>query len=155
MIRPFSGTDLHVLRRMICETIDVSYSGVYPPRAVGFFKEYHAVEKIAERSAAGEILVLVSEQDGAVLATGALVDSEIVGVFVRPDQQRHGYGTAVMAELERKARAKGLSEVSLSVSLPSRTFYEHLGYDVLDECAIDVGEGEFLKFWPGKKVLRP
>jgi GNAT superfamily N-acetyltransferase len=155
MIRPFNGTDLHTLHRMIYETIDASYSGVYPPRAVDFFKEHHSEKKITERSSIGEVLVLISERDGSILATGSLTDSEIIGVFVHPDHQRQGHGKAIMAELERKARAKGLSEVNLSVSLPSRMFYENLGYDVLDECAIDVGEGEYLKYWSGKKVLQP
>jgi GNAT superfamily N-acetyltransferase len=155
MIRPFNRTDLHTLHRMICETIDASYSGVYPPRAVDFFKEHHSEKKITERSAIGEILVLISKQDGSILATGSLVDAEIFGVFVHPDHHRQGHGKAIMAELERKARAEGLSEVSLSISLPSRKFYECLGYDVLDECALDVGEGEYLKYWPGKKVFQP
>lgn len=155
MIRPFKAIDLHALHLMICETIDASYSGVYPPRAVGFFKQHHSEKKIAERSAVGEVLVLVAERDGSILATGSLIDSEVVGVFVHPDHQGQGNGKAIMAELEGKARVKGLSEVNLSVSLPSRMFYEHLGYDILDACALDVGEGEHLKYWRGKKMLQP
>lgn len=152
-IRPFDENDLTSLYRMICDTIDASYSGVYPPRAVDFFKGHHSKERIAERGATGEVLVLVAERDGSILATGSLVGTEIVGVFVRDEHQRRGYGKAVMAELERMAIAKGLPEVSLSVSLPSRVFYEHLGYDVLGECALDVGGGQYLKYWEGKKVL--
>jgi len=143
------------LHTMICETIDASYSGVYPPRAVKFFKEHHSEERIAERQAAGEVLVLISRQDGIILATGSLVESEISGVFVHPDHQRQGYGKIIMDALERKARAKGLSETNLSVSLPSRRFYECLGYEVQDECALDVGEGEYLRYWPARKVLHP
>lgn len=155
IIRPFIGADLQTLHRVICETIDASYSGVYPPRAVGFFKEHHAEKKIMERSAIGEVFVLISKRDGSILATGSLVDSEIVGVFVHPDHQRQDHGKTIMAELERKARAKSLSETSLSISLPSRKFYEHLGYEVLNECALDVGEGQYLRYWPARKVLQP
>lgn len=155
MIRLFNKTDLYVLHLMICDTINTSYSGVYPPRAVCFFKEYHSKKKIIERSTIGEILVLISERNASILATGSLVNSEIVGVFVHPDHQRQGHGKALMDELEKNASAKGLSEVNLSVSLPSRVFYEHLGYDILDERALDVGEGECLKYWLGKKVLQP
>lgn len=154
MIRQFIVDDLICLHYMICNTIDASYSGVYPPRAVDFFKERHSREEITERNATGEVLVFTYERDGSILATGSLVGSEIVGVFVHPDHQRKGYGKAIMAELERIARVKGTSEVSLSISLPSRMFYEHLGYNVFPECVLDVGEGQYLKYWPGKKKLQ-
>lgn len=151
MIRLFRKTDEDFLRRMICDTINASYAGVYPPRAVEFFKDYHSTAKIAERSTAGEVLVL--ERDGSILATGSLVDSEIIGVFVRPDCQRQNLGKTMMVELERRAKANGLSEVTLSVSLPSRKFYEYLGYEVLAERSLGVGEGQYLSYWPGKKAL--
>jgi len=151
MIRLFHEADLGPLRRMICHTIDVSYSGVYPPRAVQFFKDHHFERRIAERSITGEILV--AERDGSIQATGALVGSEIVGVFVHPDYQWQGHGKAIMTELERRAKAKALSEIALSVSLPSRRFYESLGYEVLAGCSLDVGEGQCLDYWPGRKSL--
>ncbi|WP_024334764.1 GNAT family N-acetyltransferase [Desulfotignum balticum] len=155
MIRPFNRTDLHTLHRMICETIEASYSGVYPPRAVGFFKEHHSERKIVERSSAGKILVLISERDDCILATGALIGSDITGVFVRHAHQRQGYGEAIMNRLEQMAKENGISKLTLSISLPSRQFYERLGYKVLDERVINVGEGEFLKYWSGEKALNP
>jgi GNAT superfamily N-acetyltransferase len=152
-IRKFDRADLHALHRMICETIEASYPGLYPPRAVAFFREYHSERRIAERSEIGEILVLISEPIDSILATGSLIGSEIMGVFVRSDHQRHGYGKDIMTQLELMAIEKGLPQLNLSISLPSRLFYEHLGYRVLDECVIDVGGGEFLKYWSGKKEL--
>ena len=86
MIRIFRETDLAPLHRMICDTIQTSYSGVYPPRAVDFFREYHSEKKIAERSLVGEILMV--EEDDSILATGSLVSAEITGVFVHPSYQR-------------------------------------------------------------------
>lgn len=153
MIRSFKKTDLKALHYMICETIDASYTGVYPPRAVAFFKEYHSKKKILERSAIGEILVLTNDSDNAILATGSLAGSEATGVFVRPEFQGQGHGKSIMAALERIAVNRGIKELTLSISLPSRQFYERLGYRVIDEHFIDVGEGEYLKYWSGKKDL--
>lgn len=155
MIRPFKRTDLYALHRMICETIDASYSEVYPPRAVAFFKEHHSEKNIIDRSAVGEILVFMPERDGSILATGSLIESDIIGVFVHPDHQRQGYGKAIMTKLEQIAIEKGIQKIGLSISLPSRQFYEHLGYKVLDERVLDVGGGECLKFWSGEKELDP
>jgi GNAT superfamily N-acetyltransferase len=136
---------------MIQDTIDVSYSGAYPHRAVQFFKEYHSEKRIMERSQAGEILVI--ERDGSIVATGALVGNEIVAVFVKPEDHRQGYGKRIMSELESRAKVKGFSEVILSVSLPSRKFYENLEYEVLSERSLDVGEGQHLDYWPARKTL--
>lgn len=153
IIRLFCDADLVLLHRMVRDTIDVSYSAVYPVRAVEFFKDYHSERKILERSQTGEVLIM--EKDGSIVATGALVGNEILGVFVKPECQGQGYGKTIMNELESRAKAKGRPEVVLSVSLPSRSFYENLGYEVLAARSLDVGEGQKLDYWWGKKTLTP
>ena len=45
-IRKFRNFDLVTVRRLIQQTIDVCYSGVYPPRAVQFFKDLYSDESI-------------------------------------------------------------------------------------------------------------
>lgn len=150
-IRDFQESDLVAVQNLIHQTIDVCYSGIYPPRAVQFFKDFHSEKKIMERYRSGDILV--AEQEGKLVATGTIVGSDIFGIFVHPAFQRQGYGAALMRELENKAAAKGCNEPELSVSLPSRGFYESLGYEMLEECSIDVGGGEHLDFWKAKKSL--
>lgn len=150
-IRGFQEPDLVPVERLIRQTIDACYSGVYPSRAVRFFKEFHSPEKIMERYQQGDILVV--EQDGHVVATGAIVDGDIFGVFVHPGFQHRGYGGSLMCELEKRAISRGLKESELSVSLPSKGFYESLGYDMIEECSIDVGEGQDLVFWKARKPL--
>lgn len=152
MIRLFRDADLVPLHDLICGTIDVSYSGVYPKRAVAFFKEYHSKDAILKRGQTGEILI--AEKAGAMVATGSLVKNEVSGVFVKPDLQNQGLGKAIMRELENRAVSRGFVEVTLDVSLPSRGFYEGLGYEMLTEHKIDVGEGQFLRYWPGRKRLK-
>jgi GNAT superfamily N-acetyltransferase len=150
-IREFREADLIPVQQLIHQTIDVCYSGVYPSRAVQFFKEFYSRENILMRHQKGEILVV--EQGGNVIATGAIVGNEIFAVFVHPEFQRHGHGGALMRELENRAKARGCKESELSVSLPSRGFYENLGYEILEECSIDVGKGERLDFWKARKPL--
>jgi GNAT superfamily N-acetyltransferase len=136
---------------MINDTIDASYAGVYPDRAVQFFKQYHSEKRIMERSQVGEILMI--ERHGSIVATGALVGNEILGVFVNPEDQGQGLGKRMMSELEGRAKKKGFSEIVLSVSLTSRKFYETLKYELLDECSLDVGEGQYLNYWPARKTM--
>ncbi len=151
-IREVRDSDVASIAQLIHHTIDVCYTGVYPPRAVQFFKDSHSPGGIRERSKEGDILVM--ERGGEVVGTGAIVDNEIRGVFVEPTAQGQGYGRAIMHELENRAKAKGHQEVALSVSLPSRKFYEGLGYEIHGDGHIDVGKGQKLDFWKAKKSLR-
>ena len=150
-IRAFDEADVAALRRLICETIDISYAPVYPPKALDFFKAFHAEEKILERARRGT--VLVAEADGALIATGSLLEGEIFAVFVHPDRQGAGLGRALMARLEADARTAGVTESVLSVSLPSRRFYEGLGYELVEERSRDLGDGQRLDFWKAKRQL--
>jgi len=50
---------------------------------------------------------------------------------------------------------QGISEIRLSLSLPSSPFYEQLGYTILVEGVLDVGGGGHLRYRSGKKDLRP
>ena len=150
-IRRFRVSEVGAVRELIHHTIDVSYSAVYPPRAVQFFKDYHSEAKIIERYNKGEIFIV--ETDGKLIGTGSIVGFDIFGVFVHPEFQHHGHGKALMKELEEKAITNGISEVELNVSLPSRKFYENLGYEIIEERAKDVGKGQRLHYWEAKKTL--
>jgi GNAT superfamily N-acetyltransferase len=150
-IRRFAQSDLSALRRLIHDTIDGSYTNVYPPRAVLFFKNFHSDEKILQRDRDGAVLLV--EDKATLVGTGSILGNEILGVFVPPHLQGHGYGKAVMRELEQRARESGYRDAVLSVSLPSRRFYEGLGYDITADRSIDVGEGQRLDYWDAKKRL--
>lgn len=152
-VRPSTEADLPPVLALIHETIDTCYSAVYPPRAIGFFKAYHSAENLRKRHLDGNLHVL--EYAGYIGATGALVNQEILGVFVHPRSQGRGFGRAIMQHLEQLARTRGLQAVSLSVSLPSRAFYERLGYQILDTHSMDVGEGQHLDHWTASRRLRP
>ena len=151
MIKLFSEADLEPLHELIQDTIEYSYRGIYPDRALHFFKNYHSKNSILERHRNGVILVL--EKEATLAATGSLVGNEISGVFVASKSQGCGYGTIIMQELERLAQRNGFSEIILDISLPSRNFYEKLHYQISEECVFDVGMGEFLKYWKGSKSI--
>lgn len=150
-IRAFDEADVAALRRLISETIDISYAPIYPPKALDFFKAFHAEEIILERAQRGT--VLVAEVDRDLIATGSLHNGEIFAVFVHPDYQGAGLGKALMARLEKDARAAGVTESVLSVSLPSKRFYEGLGYEIVEERSRDLGNGQHFDFWKAKKWL--
>jgi GNAT superfamily N-acetyltransferase len=152
-IRPLAPHDVEAVQRLIHGTIDLSYARFYPPRAIAWFKGYHSLEAIAERAVDG--LVLVAEAADEIVATGAWAGEEICAVFVAPSSQGRGLGRALMDRLEAAAGEAGREWVTLSVSLPSRGFYEGRGYVLTELLSDDVGGGETLDYWEGTKTLKP
>ncbi len=152
-MRRFEKRDLAALKRLIHDTIDTSYAEFYPPRAVDFFKSFHSGEKILNRGQLGTVLVM--EENGELVGTGGMVDGTIFAVFVNPQLQQRGRGKALMHELEKAACDSGVFESRLDISLPSRRFYESLGYVVIEEISRAIGGGQRLDFWKATKKLTP
>jgi len=105
-----------------------------------FVEDAPADEDIKQIAAAylddgGEFLV--GEADGEIVATGGFQprDSatvEMLRMRVHPDHQGQGYGAAVLAELETRAREQGASRAVLSTNAlltAAQRLYERRGYE--------------------------
>ena len=72
---------------------------------------------------------LVAGLDGCMTAYRILYVST---VFVKADYRRCGYGKALMAELEQRARAMGANMIRLDTfDWQGKAFYEALGYEIV------------------------
>ncbi|MGA2060890.1 MAG: GNAT family N-acetyltransferase [Thermoguttaceae bacterium] len=150
-IRQFKKSDLNAVRELILSTINTCYAGFYPPRAIEYFKQYHCDANILERAEKGYTIIV--ESNGRVVATGTIVENHVCAVFIIRSVQRQGLGRKIMEHLEDRAISEGFKEINLDVSLPSRQFYERLGYRLSEDTHIDVGEGQSLDYWKAHKPL--
>jgi len=150
-IREFKSSDLSVIKNLICNTIDVCYSNAYPKEAIKFFKDYHCGESILKGAKEGYTIIL--EQDGQIIGTGTIVDGHVMRVFVRPEYQKLGFGKIIMRNLEAKALSQGISVVKLDASLPSKKFYDLLGYVTLEETFLAVENSKRLDYYKMEKSL--
>jgi putative acetyltransferase len=75
---------------------------------------------------------LIAARDGEPVGIGALVvgNSELRACYVLPAAARSGVGAAIVAEIERLARAHGLEYLTLESSITAEPFYAALGYSV-------------------------
>jgi putative acetyltransferase len=64
---------------------------------------------------------------GTHLVAGA--DAEVVAIYVHPAAARERVGSAVLDELERGARERGIETIGLWASLPAVPFYLARGYE--------------------------
>lgn len=150
-IREFIKTDLAAVKDLVDKTIDICYTGVYCDEAVQFFKGWHHDEKILKNAEDGYTIIL--EQNGRIAGTGTLVGDEIARVFVLPASQQYGYGKLIMQKLEEKALAEGVNVVRLDASIPSKKFYDLLGYLTLEETFLVVENNKKLDYYKMQKKL--
>jgi GNAT superfamily N-acetyltransferase len=151
VVRKFRPQDIDVVKELVDSTIDTSYGGVYPPAAIAFFKEHHAVEKILADSRNG--CILVAEDEGRMIGTGTLVNGEVGRMFVMPECQGQGIGMEILGQLEQVARKKGLRHLRLDASLVARKFYERMGFKLIEDTSRPVGNDERLEYSVMTKAL--
>ena len=100
---------------------------------------------------------LIAELDGRPAGIGALVleRSELLACYVLPAAARRGVGTALVAEIEARARASGLDHLRLSASLNAEPFYAALGYEVRERSDVVLPNGHRLAAVWMRKRLTP
>jgi len=150
-MREFQSTDVAALKSLIHRTIARCYPGQYCAEAIRFFMNYHSDEAI--RRDAREGCTVVLERAGRIVGTGTLVGDEIKRVFVDPAAQRLGAGRRIMQYLEDKARSSQVPTIKLDASLPSKAFYDKLGYATMEKAFLPVENGRRLDFFKMQKIL--
>ncbi len=150
-MRAFQRMDLAALKTLVHKTIMTCYPGHYGPEAVRFFLDYHEEQAILQDAQNGRIFIL--DKASRILGTGTMVGNEIKRVFVDPTFQKQGFGRQIMADLERTAVAAGIKVVKLDASLPSKAFYDRLGYVTIAPAFLPVGNGQRLDFFQMQKTL--
>jgi GNAT superfamily N-acetyltransferase len=150
-IREFRTGDVLPLKALIHKTIGVCYPGRYCVEAVRFFLGYHDERAILRDAREGCTIIL--DRAGRTIGTGTLVAGEIKRVFVDPASQKQGFGRLIMQNLEEKAVSSGLKNVRLDASLPSRAFYDRVGYTTVREAFLEVENGRRLEFFKMERTL--
>ena len=79
--------------------------------------------------------------------------SELRACYVAPDAVRRGCGSALVREIERLARAHGLTRLDLAASLNAEPFYASHGYEVRERSEVVLSNGHCMPaVWMGKNL---
>ena len=84
----------------------------------------------------------LADGDGAAEEYDLAADAEIRAVYVSPDHADEGVGSALLGELERRGRDRGVSTVTLTASVNAAGFYEHHGYERAAETTHAFGDDD-------------
>jgi putative acetyltransferase len=88
------------------------------------------IEEYSKRIERGEETTVVAVLSGKIVGFGAIVEeeNELRAVYVSPDANRMGVGSAILAKLEQIAKERGLTELQMHSSLTAEPFYLTHGY---------------------------
>jgi len=96
-----------------------------------------------------------SEAGGEVAGFGAidLESGEVRAVYVHPDHAGGGVGSAILRELEGRAREQGLPDLHLTASLNAVPFYERHGWASTGPTVHEIDDGVELEAVEMEKSL--
>ncbi len=151
LIRDYNKKDLERLKFIVDTTINKSYAFIYPEEAIEYFLNLHSKENMEKDIPKGYTFMF--ELEGKVIGSGSIVGNEIKRVFVLPRYQGRGCGRKIMAKIEETALSKGIRQVELCASLPSKDFYLALGYRIVRATHLIVNKKKKLKYYDMEKYL--
>ncbi len=119
--------------------------GAFRLRHVVFVEEQNVPEDMELDEFDKDAVHVVSKDGDKIVGTGRMViegDRGRIGrMAVEKDVRGRGIGTKIMAQLEKEAHQRRLTEIYLHAQVHAKKFYEDLGYtprgDVFDEAGID------------------
>jgi GNAT superfamily N-acetyltransferase len=105
---------------------------------------------------------LMVEQDEEPIGFASWSDSPDAGVFklhklyVLPSRQGKGLGRTLLQYIFETIRAEGATKLRLNVKRDNaaRQFYERMGFAIIEEVNIDIGQGYFMRDYIMEASLR-
>lgn len=140
-IRTTESAELDGIYALVQETIRAVYPRYYPAGAVDFFAALHSRERIAEAIRLGQVFSLYA--GGELCGTVMVHENEISRLVVLPQEQKKGYGTALLRFAENRIR-RDYDAVCVDASLPAKSMYLKCGYTFAAYRTLRTENGDYL-----------
>lgn len=124
-------------------TIKEIYAKYYRDEVVSFFCKWHSMERILADVEAKKVYVMLSNDK--IVATGTADGEHITRVYVLPEYQMCGYGSAIMDFLEQKIINEN-GAAWIDSSLPAGRFYHSRGYMTKEHREYELDNGKILEY---------
>ena len=128
-IRPAHDDDAADISAVILRALRETNAKDYTDEIIG--RVERSFSPTAVRELIGKRAAFVATIAGRIVGTASLDGSVVRTVFVAPDVQARGIGKLLMAEIERTARERNISALTVPSSVTAETFYARLGFKAL------------------------
>lgn len=160
-IRPYSELDAIGAGWVIADTYgEFNLSFASPEekgKLLGPFRHAHSTDPVHQAAIAHVIrapIVLVAEEDGAIVGVLRGRKERLASLFVRGTCHRRGIGRRLVEMFEQESTALRVSTIRVAATLYGIPFYTAMGYRKTTGVRIGRSfEGTGLQYQPMKKVL--
>lgn len=128
-IRRAVVADADAISRTVTRALRETNAADYAPEIIEAAAANFSSEKVRSRFA--DRITLVATQSGRVVGTASLQKRTARTVFVDPEHQARGIGTALMQAVEQAAVAQGTEVLTVPSSVTAEGFYRNLGFVAL------------------------
>jgi len=127
-IRPYRGSDLPCLVALFRATVHEVGARFYSPEALAAWAP-DDLRPADWRPRLARNTALVAEEDGAIVGFAELSPDGVVDMlYVDKDHQGRGIASALLADLEVRARKAGLARLTTDASRVARRFFLRRGF---------------------------
>lgn len=133
-IRRFRPEDAAETAKMIARTLKISNSRDYPKEYIDANIVSHSPAVLTERAKEGHMYVVCEDLRiigcGAVAGYwGSITESILLTVFVLPEYQGKGIGSAIIRTLEQDEYFLRAKRIEVPASITAVEFYRKMGYN--------------------------
>jgi putative acetyltransferase len=128
-VRDYDPPDAPRTLDVFLDAVTITASGDYSPEQIASWAGPRDREIEAWDSARAECGTVVAILDGDIAGfSDVSADGYIHMLFVSPRFGRRGVASALLVEIERRARRLGAISLSTNASITARLFFEHHGF---------------------------
>jgi ribosomal protein S18 acetylase RimI-like enzyme len=146
MIRLAAPCDIEAIQRVARDAWAAAYEGLIPAEVQRkALESWYSAERLRESIAARDSVFLVVVREEAVIAFTQFVlvhaTAELARIYVLPERQREGLGTALLEAGTARVRQRGCTRVEVSVereNLIGRAFYRRHGFREGAAASLDI-----------------
>jgi len=160
-IRKASSADIPLIREMAYKIWPSTYGGILSKDQLDYMLELIYSEKaLKEQMEQNHEFILVYDNNDAVgFASFSLIEPQVCKlhkIYVLSSQQGKGTGRIIIDHLINAMKDKGATALQLNVNRfnNAKLFYEKLGFAIIREEDIDIGNGYFMNDYVMEKKLK-
>ncbi len=155
--------ELNIIQDIAHKTWPVTYSEILTNEQLSYMLDrFYSIEVLNGNSQNGHHFILAKEADQTLGFASYVHDhpqnftTKIPKIYVLPETQGKGVGRKLIEAIETEARKHGAAKLTLNVNRfnKAQSFYEHLGFKIVKEENVPIGNGFFQEDYVMEKNLR-
>jgi len=147
-IRKATQHDLPIIQNIAYQTWPSAYSNILTPDSLNYMLNYFYSDDALQQQMQNGQEFFIAEMDDKAVGFAAISKYEesiykLNKLYVLPDIQKSGTGKALMDHVIEIIRSYNATQLVLNVNRynPAKSFYERLGFTVMKEEDVDLGDG--------------